>query len=228
MLEQYASENAIEVPVAQLEETLAEALEQHRRQGQEPGSEQKERLRRQIAGRLRVEGLIERIGKDVAEPSEQQVRDFYEENKGRFAVPEQVRVSHIVKHINWQCEQSRALETVTEAKTRLEKGEDFEQLVSKYSDCPDKGGDLGYITRGQMVEEFEDVVFNLGPGETSDVFRTRFGFHIAKVYERKSAAVLSFEQAQEQAAGVVKEQMAERALECFVDELKERARIEEI
>ena len=40
-----------------------------------------------------------------------------------------------------------------------------------------------------MVEEFNDVVFNLGIGQISDIFRTRFGYHIAKVYDRKPAAI---------------------------------------
>jgi len=101
-------------------------------------------------------------------------------------------------------------------------------LAEKYSDCPENGGDLGYITKGQMVEEFDDVVFNLGVGQVSDVFRTRFGFHIAKVYDRKPAVVRSMEEVKEIAVNALKEQMRREAVDEFVDGLKNEAGIEEV
>ena len=86
---------------------------------------------------------------------------------------------------------------------------------------------MGYVSRGQMVEEFEDVVFNLGEGQISDVFRSRFGFHVAKVYAREPAAVPSLEDVKEQVTEAIEEQMRSEAIDAFIDELKSTAKIEE-
>ena len=114
------------------------------------------------------------------------------------------------------------------AHDELKNGAVFETLIAKYSDCPDNSGDLGYITRGQMVEEFEDVVFNLGVNEVSDVFRTRFGFHIARLYDRKPAVIPALEEVKEQVVSELKEQMRNKAIDEFVDRLKSKAKIEKI
>ena len=110
----------------------------------------------------------------------------------------------------------------------IEAGRPFETVVEEYTDCADSGGDLGYVMRGQMVEEFEDVVFNLSVGQVSDVFRTRFGFHIAKVYDRKSPAVADLKDARKQVADAVRAQKREQALGEYLDRLRSRARVEEV
>lgn len=68
-------------------------------------------------------------------------------------------------------------------KSRITEGESFESLATKYSKCPssEKGGDLGYFNRGQMVPEFENVAFETPIGEVSDPVKTRFGWHLIKV-----------------------------------------------
>jgi parvulin-like peptidyl-prolyl isomerase len=101
-------------------------------------------------------------------------------------------------------------------------------VVGKYTDCPDNGGDLGYVVRGQLVEEFEDVVFNLSPGQVSDVFRTRFGFHIAKLYDRQPPALAPLTSIRGQIVDEVKEQKREQALGDYLDGLRSKATVEEV
>jgi len=129
--------------------------------------------------------------------------------------------------MNFQTDQAAANDTIAKALNELKQGALFEMVAAKYSDCPDNGGDLGFITKGQMVEEFEDVVFNMDVGEISDIFRTRFGFHIAKVYNRKPAIVPPLEEVKDRIVEKLKEQMRREAIEHFVDGLKSQATIEE-
>ena len=89
-----------------------------------------------------------------------------------------VRASHIL------------VETKEEAdflKSKLNNGEHFESLARQYSKCPSgqKGGDLGYFSKGQMVKEFEKSAFELPVGKVSEPVKTQFGWHIIKVYDKK-------------------------------------------
>jgi peptidyl-prolyl cis-trans isomerase C len=81
------------------------------------------------------------------------------------------------------------VKTVAEAeslKKRLENGEDFDKLAKKYSTCSSakKGGDLGEVKPGQMVGAIDKVIFKMPTGKIHGPVKTRFGYHLVKVYFR--------------------------------------------
>lgn len=71
-------------------------------------------------------------------------------------------------------------------KSRITEGESFEVLAKQYSLCPskEKGGDLGYFVKGQMVPEFENAAFSTPIGEVSDPVKTRYGWHLIKIVRK--------------------------------------------
>lgn len=80
------------------------------------------------------------------------------------------------------------VKTEQEAKAileRLYKGERFANIAKEVSMCPSgkRGGDLGTFTRGKMVKEFETAAFALQKGQTSQIVKTKFGYHIIKRLE---------------------------------------------
>jgi parvulin-like peptidyl-prolyl isomerase len=188
--------------------------------------ESDDQLRTLIETSMQTDRLITEIQAQAPTPSDEVIQKSYEENKANYQVPERVSCAHIVKHINWQANEDQAIEEINKAKQELDNGVPFESIVSQVSDCADNGGSLGYITRGQMVEEFEDIVFNLGPGQVSDVFRTRFGYHIATVYDRKAPSPQPLEDVREVIKAQLQEELKTNALYVFIDGLKEKAAIE--
>lgn len=85
-----------------------------------------------------------------------------------------VRASHILVDTE---------EEALELKKRIENGESFESLAREYSKCMsrEKGGNLGFFKRGQMVKPFEDAAFSLPVGVVSDPVKTEYGWHLIKV-----------------------------------------------
>ncbi|MCJ7674982.1 MAG: peptidylprolyl isomerase [Sedimentisphaerales bacterium] len=186
-----------------------------------------EKLKEVVELQMRVERKINNLGNALSKPRQADIEQYYQQNQEQLKSAEQVKVAHIVKYVDWRTDEAAALEAITKAHEELDGGAAFEVVVDKYTDCSDKGGDLGYVTKGQLVEEFEDVVFNLGVGQISDIFRTRFGFHVAKVYDRKPGAVLSLKEVKQQILDELTQQMRQDAIDKFLDELKSKAQIEE-
>lgn len=77
-------------------------------------------------------------------------------------------------------------ETCEDLKKQIEDGADFAVLAQTHSRCPSgkQGGDLGEFSKGQMVKEFDDVVFGAELGKTHGPVQTQFGFHLIEVTNR--------------------------------------------
>jgi len=231
LINQQAQKHSEQIPKAKVETAFNEIKNKcggDKQLYKEFGTDDEKKIKEQIELHMKAEWMLQDVCKDIPEPSQENILKFYEENKEQFKSAEQVRVAHIVKHINGSTDDAAAYSAIRKAQDELKKGAVFETLVAKYSDCPDNDGDLSYITRGQMVEEFEDVVFNLGVGEESDIFQTRFGFHIAKLYDRKSSVLPALEEVRDDTVNKLREQMQSKAIYEFVDRLKSKAKIEEI
>jgi peptidyl-prolyl cis-trans isomerase C len=142
-------------------------------------------LARQIEGQLRLERTLRHLMGPLPEPAEDEIVSLYQAQRGAFQRPEIVNTAHIVKHVDETHSEEDARAGIQAALGALERGEQFAEVADRYSDCPGNGGDLGSFERGVMVEEFENVVFQMQPGERSPIFRTPFGFHIAEVRSRQ-------------------------------------------
>jgi len=230
LLRQEAKNSGPAIPAAEVDAAFARLQERYEKPEdlyREFGVETDEKVKEMIELQMKVECKINEVYAKATEPAEGELREYYDKNRERFASGEQIRVAHIVKYVNWQTDEAAAREAVEQAHQEIAAGAPFEAVVNKYTDCADSGGDLGYVTRGQLVEEFEDVVFNLNVGQISDIFRTRFGFHIAKLYDRRPPTVPPLKDVKEQVVEQVKEQKREQVLGEYLDELRSKAKVEE-
>ncbi|HUQ91646.1 MAG TPA: peptidylprolyl isomerase [Bryobacteraceae bacterium] len=239
---QWALENVLERTVLRQEalkdaEPVApEAIEQQMEQvrSQTPGQSgvvapvPDDVLRQELEVRFRVERLVGRVAQKVSAPKNKDISDFYVKNREQFKSPEMLHAAHIVKNVDEKTDEASARSAIEAAREELQSGASFEELADRFSDCPGRGGDLGFFPRGQMVEQFEEVVFQLEPGKISEIFQTPFGFHIAKVYARKPEGVRGLDEVKEQIAQMLLEQKRQRATEQFLDRLMARAKVEEV
>jgi parvulin-like peptidyl-prolyl isomerase len=174
---------------------------------------------------LCVQRLIEKVTGRTPRPKHKEVADYYQKNRAAFYVPELVHAAHIVKNVEPEADEESARAAIAKAESELRNGRSFEEVADECSDCPGRGGDLSFFSRGQMVEEFENVVFALEPGQVSEIFRTPFGFHIAKLYEKKPEDHRPFNEVRGEIEQALHGQKKDEVVGRFVDELRARAEI---
>lgn len=174
------------------------------------------RLKEDIKKQLMINSVLEETRNQVS-ISDEELLEYYNENKESFLEPEQVRARHIL------------LETEEEANNlllQLKEGlTDFAELAKEKSIGPSapSGGDLGFFSRGQMVKEFEDAAFFLEPGEISGVVQSEFGYHIIKSEEKKEEYSPTFEEAKERISNTLKNQRENEAILALTSKLREDA-----
>lgn len=103
-------------------------------------------------------------------------------------IVEQTHAQHILIRLNEVVSEQDAIQRLSGLKDRIQMGDaDFGDLARQHSDdgSAAKGGDLGWLSPGETVPEFERAMNALKPGEVSDPVRTPFGVHLIKVLERR-------------------------------------------
>ncbi|MDR5693873.1 MAG: peptidylprolyl isomerase [Armatimonadota bacterium] len=172
--------------------------------------------------RIRVDQTVNRIIEKLAtgeEVREAEMQEYFTKHRGELGEPEQVHVRHIL------------VRTEAEAKVvegKLQRGEDFATLARQHSidlDTREKGGDLGFITRGQYEEAFTKVAFGLPAGQIGGPVKTSQGYHLIQVLERKPARPAVYEEVKERIERTLRQQKAEERFDRWFRETRAKAKI---
>ena len=137
---------------------------------------------------------IELTAEDVADSidvSEAAALEKYEDNKESYRVAEQRKTSHILINTSNDSEQ-----LIAEIQDKLAAGEDFAALAETYSQDPGSastGGDLGWVSPGDMVEEFNDALFDMDVNTVSEAVETQFGIHLIQLNDIKASEIPVYE-----------------------------------
>lgn len=141
---------------------------------------------------LKVGMMEEKIARSRLDFTDEEVREFFDENREHFNLLDEIELRHIM------------LDTEEEALAiiaLLEAGEDFAELASEHSVdimTGEQGGDLGVIRRGEMFYGFEDDAFDLEPGQISAPLSSYYGYHVVELLGKTAGREVSFEEVREE------------------------------
>jgi peptidyl-prolyl cis-trans isomerase C len=164
---------------------------------------------------MRRQKIISDAAAEVAPPPDDQVRAYYESHPAEFKSGEEVHVRQILVH-----DEAQANDIVQ----KLKGGAAFEELSAQYSLAPNakKGGEIGYVSRGELPKMFEDEIFALKPGGISNVIRTDSSFHIFKVDERRPPGTIDLNTA----APVIREHIKDDEIRLRLADIVTKAKSE--
>jgi len=190
-------------------------------------------LRKNIEESLSLQEVIDQAVKDVPGATDADIQKFYDDNPDKFPLPERVHAAHILLKVD----PKNTPEQKAEIKKKLEgirsdiesNAITFTDAAAKYSQDSSnaqKGGDLDFFSRGQMVKPLEDAAFATKPGSLSPIVETQFGYHLIHVMELKPAHKASLEEAKPAIKQYLDQLGRRKASQKYVDELKVKATIE--
>jgi peptidyl-prolyl cis-trans isomerase C len=170
-------------------------------------------------------------GKDTV--TEADAKKFYDSNTKEFANPDLVKASHILIRVpdGATPDQVKAAENKAKAAiVRANKGEDFSKLAGELSEEPgaaQRGGDLGYFPKDKMVPEFADAAFAQKVGSVSATpVKTKFGYHVIKVTDKKPAGTATFDEAKTQIIQFLQAQKRRQIFKGIMQDLRQGAKVE--
>jgi peptidyl-prolyl cis-trans isomerase D len=189
-----------------------------------------------IPEKRQIKYAIVETAKPAATPvTDQDLQAYYDQRRDEYRQAEQVKVTHILIKTPLPGQDGKVDEKGVEAARKkaedvlkqVKAGGDFAKLAGEYSDDPGSaknGGELGWIGRGRTVPEFEKAAFSLPKGQTSDLVKSSYGFHIIRVEDKQEAHVKTLAEVKSEIEAKVKEEKATRATEVAANALLSQAR----
>lgn len=164
---------------------------------------------------LSTADLLENVEVDDEELSE-----YYESKKETLKTAEKRKAQHILLPVDGNQDEVKI--EINKIADRINNGEEFATVAKETSQDPgssENGGDLGWISKGDMVEAFDEKLFEMNEGDVSEPVLSSFGYHIIKLNEIKSPEMQSLEESRETLIAELKQEKAEQQFLTQADEL---------
>ena len=170
----------------------------------------------QIRENRLLEKLIAKEVKDKIVVKEPEIKVYFKAHSNDYMLPDRVQALQIV--VNNELEAEAIY-------NKLQEGASFFDLAKTKSMSPEgeKGGDLGFFSRGQMPKEFDDAIFNLKVGEFSKVVQTPYGYHIFKVIKKKPAKIMSLKDARGKIMEKLRKEKENKEFMNWIDNLRKKS-----
>jgi parvulin-like peptidyl-prolyl isomerase len=183
-----------------------------------------DKLLENIGNGLRIKEYIKQEFLESVEIKPERIQDFYETHKEQLQYPERARICHILISNR----DPEAFHKMEEVSKKLYENEDFCNLANIYSECPSakKSGDLGFIKRGDLVEELENVIFSMNKDQVAGPIPTDFGFHFVKLIEKEEKRIPAYDEIKDLLKTQLEKITGELELLHCIRKLRSKAKIE--
>lgn len=220
LIDQYGKDQKLDVSQAEIDKKEADIKSKY------PAGQFEQILKQQglteadVQNILRQQIIMEKAVAPQISVKDADVKSYFDKNHTLLDKPEQVRARHILVADE---------KTANEIEAKLKSGTKFEDLAKQFSTDPstkDKGGELGFFGRGQMVAPFQDAAFSLPVGAISQPVKSPFGWHVIQVEEKKAAVKASLASATGQIKDTLTQQQQAQQMPIFLQQLRGKAKID--
>jgi foldase protein PrsA len=172
-----------------------------------------------VKSALREQVILDKALANKVTITPAQIKQYFDKNHAAFDKPEEVQARHILVP---------DLATADKVEAQLKQGKNFADLAKQYSTDPgskDKGGDLGWFRRGQMVPAFDKVAFSLPVNAISQPVKSPFGYHIIQVEGKQPGQQATLANSTERITEMLRQQQEAPMIQPFLQSLQQKATI---
>jgi foldase protein PrsA len=220
LVDQYAKDNNIQIPDADVTKKLDEIKARYPAGQFENAVKAQGLSETDVRNIIRQQLIVERaVSKDI-NVTDADIKKYFDQNHATLDKPAQVHARHILVADQ---------KTADLVESKLKGGAKFEDLAKQYSVDPgskDKGGDLGFFGKGQMVPAFEQAAFSLQPNQVSAPVKSPFGYHVIQVVEFKPAEKATLASSHDKIKELLTQQQEQLQIPLFLQTLRSKAKIE--
>ena len=192
-----------------------------------------EDFRKTIYRNLSIKRLLDKLVYSRIDVTEDEVREYYEQNKDRFTDPPSVRIRQILIRVppsgpeedKWRRAEERAHMIYKAAST----GNDFIGLARRHSEdtlSASAGGDMGFIQKGNLNGILDSLVFHTEVGKVTEPIRSRDGYHIIKVVSSKPSTTKTLDETKQYITTILRRDRARKMISRLIEDLRSKAEVE--
>jgi foldase protein PrsA len=220
LIDQYARDKKVDVPQAEIDKRIGEIKAKYPAGQFDQMVKQQGYTTQDVQNIIKGSLVLEKAVAPQVHVSEADIKSYFDKNHAVFDKPAQVKARHIL------VADENTAKTVL---AKLKAGGSWDALAKQYSTDPsskDKGGDLGYFGRGQMVPQFQDAAFGAKVGQIVGPVKSPFGYHIIQVTDKKPPTIASLASTHDQIKQTLTQQQMQQQQPLFLQQLRSTAKIE--
>jgi foldase protein PrsA len=219
LIDKYAQEHSITVSDAEIDKVENQYKAQYPNGGWDDLLKSRGLTEQDVRDLIRRQIVLDKaVGANI-HVTDKQIADYFSKNHAQYDQPATAHARHILVP---------DLKTADKVEADLKAGKDFAAEAKQYSVDPgskEKGGDLGWFRKGQMVPAFENYAFNGPIGKISAPIKSPFGYHVIQVLERKPAKLATLASAHDQIQQTLRQQQESPLIPNFLQQLQANGQI---